>query len=136
MKFALSTCAVIGALLTFPSNSDAQTPASSRSTTKQTPPAQAQRVQLTVTEDGFVTEGPVPSLVAGRPVTLVVTRKADVTCATELVIREYGINQPLPLGEVVEITFTPKRAGTVRYSCSMDMIGGELKVSPGGSNAR
>jgi plastocyanin domain-containing protein len=93
------------------------------------------RLELSVTSDGFMLEKGDPKLKAGQPVTLVVTRKVERTCATELVIRDYGINQTLPLNKPVEITFTPKQAGTIRYACAMDMIAGELIVAGGGSNA-
>jgi plastocyanin domain-containing protein len=83
-------------------------------------------VTVYVTKDGFV-----PASVhvpAGKPVTLHVTRKTEVTCATELVIREYDIKQALPLDKSVAITFTPMHAGDVRYACGMDMIAGTIVV--------
>lgn len=83
-------------------------------------------VQMTVTEDGYV-----PARVEakkGEPLTLVVTRKVERTCATELVIKEYGINQPLPLGKAVTVTFTPTKSGQVKYACGMDMISGTLVI--------
>ena len=86
----------------------------------------AQVVAIEVTGQGFV---PARTTVkAGRPVTLVVTRKTERTCATEIVIKDYGVNRPLPLGQAVEVTFTPKKAGPVRYACGMDMIAGVLNV--------
>jgi hypothetical protein len=86
----------------------------------------AQVVAIEVTGEGFV---PARAAVkAGRPVTLVVTRKTQRTCATEIVVKDYGVNQPLPLGQAVEVTFTPKKAGPVRYACGMDMIAGVLNV--------
>ncbi len=85
-----------------------------------------QLVAIEVTGQGFV---PARAAVkAGRPVTLVVTRKTERTCATEIVVKDYGVNQPLPLGQAVEVTFTPKKAGPVRYACGMDMIAGVLNV--------
>ena len=81
-------------------------------------------LQIAVTADGFV---PAKARVkVGRPVTLTVTRKVERTCATEIVIKEYGVNQPLPLNQPVQLTITPKRAGPIRYACAMDMIAGEL----------
>jgi plastocyanin domain-containing protein len=65
---------------------------------------------------------------AGTPVTLMITRKTEKTCATEVVIADYGINQKLPLDETVQVTFTPKGAGTIRFACGMDMIAGEVIV--------
>ena len=89
-------------------------------------PRGAQVVAIEVTGQGFV---PARATVkAGRPVTLVITRKTERTCATEIVVKDYGVNQPLPLGQAVEVTFTPKKAGPVRYACGMDMIAGVLNV--------
>jgi len=88
--------------------------------------AHEQVAELSVTSDGFV-----PAAIkahAGHPVKLVVTRKTERTCATEIVIKDYGINKPLPLNVPVEVTFTPTKPGKVRYACAMDMIAGEIVV--------
>ena len=85
-----------------------------------------QIVAMQVTSEGFV-----PAQVkvkAGQPVKLVVTRKTEMTCAKEIVIKDFGINQPLPLNQPVEITFTPTKAGKFRYACGMDMITGVIIV--------
>ena len=87
-------------------------------------PAAVQVIEMSVTEDGFV-----PAQVkvkAGQPVKLVITRKTDRTCAKEIVIKDFGINQPLPLNQAVEVTFTPNKAGSFRYACGMDMIAGVI----------
>ena len=84
------------------------------------------RVTLTVTDKGFEPE--VVTEAAGKPVTLVVTRTTAQTCATELVMPAHGINQPLPLGQAVEITFTPEKAGELTYACAMDMYKGKVIV--------
>ena len=88
--------------------------------------ALASRVEIAVTSDGFT-----PARVrakAGEPLTLVVTRKIDKTCAKEIVIKDYGVNQPLALNEPVEVKITPAKAGKVRFACGMDMIAGEIAV--------
>ncbi len=85
-----------------------------------------QVVTIEVTKDGFV-----PAEVkvkAGHPVKLVVTRKVDRTCATEIVIKDFNINKPLPLNKAVEVTFTPSKPGRIRYACGMDMIAGTIVV--------
>ena len=84
------------------------------------------RVAIAVTENGF--EPKTVTVTAGRPVTLVVTRQTDKTCATELVMEEQHINQKLPLGTPVEITFTPQKPGELIYACGMDMYHGKVIV--------
>ncbi len=83
-------------------------------------------VKITVTKNGY--EPWRVEARAGVPLTLVVTRTTDETCATELVLPEYGIDRKLPLGEPVTITFTPARSGTLRYSCAMKMFQGTIDV--------
>ncbi|MBI4511377.1 MAG: cupredoxin domain-containing protein [Deltaproteobacteria bacterium] len=88
--------------------------------------AHEQVVEVAVTSDGFV-----PATIkvrAGHPVKLVVTRKVDRTCATDIVIKSLDIKKPLPLNVPVEVTFTPKQPGKLRFACSMDMIAGEIVV--------
>jgi plastocyanin domain-containing protein len=91
------------------------------------PPAGAGRVAISVTEKGFE---PTPIQVSkGQPLTLVVTRKTDETCATEVTIPEYKIDKKLPLNQPVEITFTPDKAGELEYGCAMGhMVKGVLQV--------
>lgn len=83
-------------------------------------------IAIAVTENGF--EPAEVTVAAGQPVHLVVTRKTTKTCATEFVMKEHNINQPLPLDTPVEITFTPKQAGELRYACAMDMFSGKVIV--------
>jgi plastocyanin domain-containing protein len=83
-------------------------------------------IELAVTSEGFV-----PAEVkakAGETVKLVVTRKVQRTCATEIVMKDLGVNQPLPLDKPVTVTVKPPKAGTYRYACGMDMIAGQLVV--------
>ncbi len=83
-------------------------------------------VDIAVTNEGFV-----PSKVTvkkGEPVKLVVTRKTDQTCATEIVMKDFGVNQPLPLDKTVAVTLTPKKAGAYKYACGMGHITGVLEV--------
>jgi plastocyanin domain-containing protein len=88
--------------------------------------AAPQVVQLEVTRDGFI---PAEVVVKkGTPVKLVVTRKTERTCATEIVMKDFQVNQPLPLEKAVAVTVTPKKAGSYRFACGMDMIAGVLRV--------
>lgn len=85
------------------------------------------RVSMEVTGDGFVPAN--VTLKAGEPVTFVVTRKTDETCATDLLIDGTDIKVALPLDKPVEIAWTPAKAGKVKFGCAMDMmIGGVLLV--------
>ena len=99
------------------------------------PPAQAaqkisraatQTIAINVTSDGFVPANVTAK--AGKPLKLVVTRQVERTCATEIVMKDFGVNQPLPLGKPVTITITPKKPGAYRFACGMDMIAGVLNV--------
>lgn len=78
--------------------------------------------QMTVTENGFE-----PSRVKvskGEKVRFLVTRKTNRTCATEIVIRDHGIEQPLPLDKTVAVEFTPSKSGEIRYACGMNHVSG------------
>jgi plastocyanin domain-containing protein len=90
------------------------------------PTAAGSRVEVKVTSDGWVPDR-IPAR-AGQPLTLVVTRTTDRTCATEIVVRDYGINARLPLNKPVTVTFTPRKAGEVKFACGMDMISGVVVV--------
>lgn len=83
-------------------------------------------IELTVTARGF--EPANVQVKAGSPVRLVITRKTDKTCATELVMPDLGIEQPLPLDTPVTVEFTPDHKGTLRYACGMDHVKGILTV--------
>jgi len=86
-----------------------------------------QKVEMKVTDKGFEPE--TLTVKKGRPVTLVITRTTEKTCATDIVIDEYGIKTALPLNKAVEVSFTPKKAGKLTYGCAMGkMIGGVLTV--------
>jgi plastocyanin domain-containing protein len=86
----------------------------------------ARTIDLAVTNQGFEPEE--VAVKKGEPVHLVVTRKTDATCATEIVIKDLGIKKELPLNKAVAIDFTPQKSGRLRYACGMDMIGGALLV--------
>jgi plastocyanin domain-containing protein len=93
-------------------------------------PAKAEvkdRVEVTITEEGFV-----PSTIpakAGQPLTLVLTRKAERTCATEILFQGQEGKTDLPLNKTVEVVYTPKQSGKIRFGCAMGMmVSGVLEV--------
>jgi plastocyanin domain-containing protein len=91
-------------------------------------PAYAPRVDVAVTEQGFV-PARIPAR-AGTPLTLVVTRKTDQTCAREIIFAGREGKTELPLGKPVEVTYTPKLSGEVKFGCAMGMmVGGVLAVT-------
>jgi plastocyanin domain-containing protein len=86
----------------------------------------AHRVEVTVNPGGYE-----PSEVAaraGEPLTLVFTRTSDEGCGHEVVIADADIERELPLNQPVEVTFTPREAGELRFSCGMDMYDGKIVV--------
>lgn len=84
------------------------------------------RVTVEVTQDGFVPKE-IPAKV-GQPITLVVTRKTDLTCAKQIVFADLGVTKDLPMNQAVEVTVTPTKAGDLRFAYDMDMVGGKLVV--------
>lgn len=98
-----------------------ETPAASGSSALPSP------ITVTVTDAGFVPKD--FSVRVNTPVELSITRKEEATCATEIVIDEYKINQPLPLNQTVSVKFTPTAVGPLKYGCAMKkMIGGTITV--------
>ncbi len=89
--------------------------------------AKGQTIEMSVTDDGF--EPAAVTVKKDQPVTLVITRKTEKTCAKEIVIDEQKVKAKLPLNKAVTVTFTPSKTGALKYGCAMGkMIGGVLKV--------
>src|SRR6266540_3706475 len=81
-----------------------------------------QVVSIEVTSAGFV-----PAQIKAKPMQpmkLVVTRTTDRTCVKEIVIKDFGIDKPLPLNQPIEITLTPSKPGQIRYAYAMNMVAG------------
>lgn len=86
--------------------------------------ANGRRVEVAVTKDGFV-----PAQIAakkGEVLNLVVTRKVDRTCATELVQKEQGVHAPLPLDKPVTVTLQAPQDGQLEFSCAHGHIAGHI----------
>lgn len=87
------------------------------------------RIEIVVTEKGF--EPSRVQVAAAQPVTLVITRKTDRTCAKRVVVQlgdGKKIEQDLPLDKAVEVPVTFVKKGELRYACGMDMISGVILV--------
>lgn len=65
----------------------------------------------------------------GIPVKWTITAKdGDLSgCNNKMVIRSYGVEKQLSVGENV-VEFTPTKAGTINYSCWMGMVGSTIAV--------
>lgn len=79
-----------------------------------------QKVVLTVTDHGF--EPKTVDVKPGIPVILEITRKSEMTCATEIVIPTMKINKALPLNQTVEIKIGKLKKGEIRFGCGMNMM--------------
>jgi hypothetical protein len=86
--------------------------------------AQGRTVQVAVTSEGFV-PAEIPAK-KGEVLNLVVTRKVDRTCATEIVQREQGVNAPLPLDTPVTVTLKAPAEGQLTFSCAHGHIAGKV----------
>lgn len=88
----------------------------------------AGKIALAVTAAGFEPER-IPAK-KGQPLTLAITRKTDKTCAREIVFQGQDGKTELPLNKTVEVTYTPKASGEIKFGCAMGMmISGVLAVS-------
>ena len=85
---------------------------------------QAARVELT--SQGY--EPATLKLRVGVPARVTFTRRVSATCATEVVLSDYGIRRTLPLDEPVVVEFTPEKSGEFTFSCGMGMLRGSLIV--------
>jgi hypothetical protein len=90
------------------------------------PPLPPGVVEVAVTEKGFEPDH-IPAK-KGELLTMLVTRKTDKTCATEIVMKDPPLNVALPLNVPVEVKVTPTHEGELLFTCAMNMIGGYIVV--------
>jgi plastocyanin domain-containing protein len=88
--------------------------------------AKVQSASVALTERGYEPAG--LRLRRGVPARITFTRKVSATCATEVMLPEYGIKRALPLDEPVVVEFTPKKSGEFTFSCGMGMLRGTMIV--------
>ena len=93
--------------------------------TKRTKP-KTQHARIEITAQGYTPES--VKLRRGVPARITFLRTTDATCATEIVIADYGIRRTLPLNQSVAVSFTPKKTGAVGFACGMNMMRGKLIV--------
>jgi plastocyanin domain-containing protein len=85
-----------------------------------------QTANVALTERGYEPDG--LRLRRGVPARVTFTRKVPATCATEVMLPDYGVRRALPLGEPVIVEFMPKKTGEFTFSCGMGMVKGTLIV--------
>jgi len=83
-------------------------------------------VQVSVTDNGFEPKN--VTFKKGETTVLVITRKSNNTCATEVIFTETGKKYDLPLNTPVRIDLTGASPGTIHYACGMDMEHGTIVV--------
>ncbi len=88
--------------------------------------AGVQSIEIVVSENGF--EPSTIKLKRDIPARLTFVRKVEETCATEVVIADFGITRDLPLNKSVVIEFTPNKTGEFSFVCDMKMLGGKIIV--------
>jgi plastocyanin domain-containing protein len=65
---------------------------------------------------------------AGRPVELTFVRKETSGCGDVVQFPSLGLKRSLKTGQKAVITFTPKKAETVSFTCGMNMYRGQVVV--------
>lgn len=89
--------------------------------------AKAEKVKEQVFEVKVTKKGYEPSSIdakAGQPVTLVITRTTDSTCARKITVPEKNISKDLPLEEPIRISLGKLEKGEIRFGCGMNMMVG------------
>jgi plastocyanin domain-containing protein len=88
-------------------------------------PVVTQKATITLPE-GYKT-GAV-TLKAGRPVALTFFLKSDAGCGNTVKLPIANWTKTLKVGEKATVKFTPKKSGSLNFSCSMDMDKGTILV--------
>ena len=80
----------------------------------------SQNIEITVTDKGF--EPKSVDVKPGTDVTLQVTRKSELTCATQIQVPSKKILKELPLNKTVTIDLGVVKKGEIRFGCSENMM--------------
>ena len=89
--------------------------------------AHTRTVKITVDKNGFS-----PSSIeveAGHKVNLVFNRADKDNCGGTVVFPKLKIRKNLPVGKDVIVSFTPREAGSITFTCGMKMYKGSLVVT-------
>jgi uncharacterized protein len=88
--------------------------------------ASIQTVSMSVTPQGYSPN--TLTVKKGVPVKWVIDGNGITGCTSEILLPAFGIDRPLKRGENI-IEFTPKVAGTYKFSCGMQMVWGKFIVT-------
>lgn len=66
---------------------------------------------------------------AGRPVELTLVRKEASGCGDVVQFPGLGIKKTLKPGETTVVKFTPKKTGSIAFTCGMNMYKGQVIVA-------
>ena len=83
--------------------------------------------RATVVIDGGYQPGTI-DVRAGRPVQLTFLLKEQAGCGSVVQIPSMKLKRALKPGQRTVITFTPKKAGTIAFTCGMNMYRGQIRV--------
>jgi len=83
-------------------------------------------ILVTVSGSGF--DPPLIPAKAGKPLKLAFFRPDAANCGREVLFPDLGIQRELPVGQTVVIEITPRKSGSLTFSCGMKMLHGELLV--------
>lgn len=84
------------------------------------------QVYILVDEFGFSPKR-IP-LKVGEAAEIIVMRRTEKTCVTELVVPDLDVNLALPLDQPVKFALKPTKAGTLQFACRQGHVRGEIVV--------
>jgi len=85
-----------------------------------------QRLTIYVKDNGYETSK--SNLKRGVPARITIIRQSEYECGEEIVFPAYKIKRKLPLNKAIVVNFTPRKNGSLSFTCGMDMMRGKLIV--------
>ena len=89
--------------------------------------AHTRTVKIRVDKNGFSPSS--VELEAGHKVNLVFNRADKNNCGSTVVLPKLKVRKALPVGKDVIVSFTPREAGQMTFTCGMGMYKGSIVVS-------
>jgi len=84
--------------------------------------------KLSITIDDGKYSPAVISVKKGVPVELTFKAGKNMGCGSTVVFKSLKLSKEVPTGNSIVIKFTPKRAGTIEFTCGMGMYDGKVIV--------